>query len=543
MSSNQYFVYHLHSDYSSCTTNIDSATKIDMYINKAKECGMTALAFSEHGNVLNWYEKKTKIEQAGLKYVHAAEMYVTATLDEKIRDNYHCVLIAKNYDGFLELNKLISQSFNRNDNHYYYRPRISIDDVMNTSDNIIVTTACLAGILNSENKTLVDTFVNWLKKNKHRCYLEIQHHNVEAQKKYNNFLVELSKKTDIPLVAGTDTHSLNEEYAKARELLQKCKNVYFDNEEGWDLTFKTYDELVSSYKLQNVLDENIYLKAIENTNRIAEQIEPFELDMSTKYPKLYENSTEVFTKMVYDAIDTHPYALKYHTREEIINRIEEELPVYEKTGMIDFMLFQKMVRDWEHENGIYAGVARGSVSGSYIAYLLGITEMDSIRFNLNFFRFANPYRASNADIDSDYYEPDREKVREFLFTNPKIKSAEIVAFGTIKTRGAIRDLCRALEIPLETANEICNKLSVNEKKEEYASDELRQQYPELFKYVDLVNGVITSVGTHPSGVLCASRDIESEIGLFSLSTTEHSVSCNDMRGLDACWWTKLDCLG
>ena len=541
-----YFIYHLHSDYSSCTTNIDSVTKIDMYINKAKECGMTALAFSEHGNILNWYEKKSKIEKAGMKYVHAMEAYVTETLDEAIRDNYHFVLIAKNYDGFLELNRLNTKSYNRHDNSFYYRPRISLDDIMNTSDNIIITTACLAGLLNSQKDELKEKFINWAITHKDRVFLEIQHHNVSEQISYNKNLYILSQKTGLRLITGTDTHSIDEPHAEARVIMQKAKGVYFDNEDGWDLTFKTYDELVESYRKQNSLPMDIVLEAIRTTKIVEDMIEPFELDMSTKYPKLYDNSLEVFRKMVYDSIDTHPYALKFHTKEEIVKRIEEELPVYEKTHMIDFMLFQKFVRDWEHENNIYVGAGRGSVSGSYIAYLLGITEMDSIRFDLNFFRFANEYRVSNCDIDSDYYDPDRVKTRNFLLTCDKIKSAEIAAFGTIKLRGAIRDVGRALELPLDEVTEICDKLEeveINGKKVEVAGETLRKEYPELFKYADLVQDVIVSVGTHPAGVLCASRPIDEEIGLFSLSTTEHMVSCNDMYGLDACWWTKLDCLG
>ena len=131
-------------------------------------------------------------------------------------------------------------------------------------------------------------------------------------------------------------------------------------------------------------------------------------------------------------------------------------------------------------------------------------------------------------------------------TCDKIKSAEIAAFGTIKLRGAIRDVGRALELPLDEVTEICDKLEeveINGKKVEVAGETLRKKYPELFKYVDLVQDVIVSVGTHPAGVLCASRPIDEKIGLFSLSTTEHMVSCNDMYGRDACWWTKLDCLG
>lgn len=135
--SGQYTLYHLHSDLSNAVTNIDSTTKYYEYIARAKECGMKAMAFSEHGSVFEWWHKKSAIEAAGMKYIHAVEAYLTADLSEKIRDNYHCVLIAKNYDGFLELNALISKSFNRNDNHFYYVPRVSFQELfgkLNLSD-------------------------------------------------------------------------------------------------------------------------------------------------------------------------------------------------------------------------------------------------------------------------------------------------------------------------------------------------------------------------------------------------------------------------
>ena len=121
----QYTVYHLHSDLSNGVTNIDSTTKYHEYIELAKKCGMKSLGLSEHGSVFEWWHKKTAIEDAGMKYIHAVEAYLTANLAEKVRDNYHCVLIARNYEGFLELNGLISQSFNRKDNHFYYAPRIT----------------------------------------------------------------------------------------------------------------------------------------------------------------------------------------------------------------------------------------------------------------------------------------------------------------------------------------------------------------------------------------------------------------------------------
>lgn len=209
-----YFCYHLHSDLSNAVTNIDSVTKYHEYIERAKECGMSALAFSEHGSVMEWWHKKSAIEAAGMKYAHSVEAYLTTTLEEKVRDNMHCVLMAKNYDGFLELNRLISSSFNRKDNHYYYVPRVSFDELFATSDNILITTACIGGVFGKGDDDTQQRFLAFLTKNKHRCFLEIGHHMDDRQVSYNRRLYNLSQQTGIPLIAGTDTHVLNEAHEK-----------------------------------------------------------------------------------------------------------------------------------------------------------------------------------------------------------------------------------------------------------------------------------------------------------------------------------------
>lgn len=507
-----------------------------MYIERAKSLGMKALAFSEHGNQLGWDYKKSKIEKAGMKYVHAVEFYVTKNIEEKIRDNRHTILIAKNHKGFKEINKLVSISFNRTDGHFYYSPRITFDELKNISDNIFVTSACLGGILNGSDEEFKNDFINFMKSNKENCFLEIQHHRVKDQIEYNQTLLELHKETGIRLVAGTDTHSLNDEYADARKILQKGKKIFFSDEEDWDLTFKSYDDLIDAYKMQNSIPMEYVIQAIKNTNLIQEQVEEFVIDKSPKYPKLYEDSVGVFRTMAYESIDSHPYALKNHTREELVKRIDEEIEVYIKTNTVDFMLFQKFVRDWEKKNGIFCGPSRGSISGSMIAYLLGVTEMDSMKFDLNFFRFLNPMRQSNCDVDTDYYEPDRNAVRKFLLELDIINTAEIVTFNTVALKGAIRDVGRALEIPLATVDEISKNIESKE-------GEYRKQYPELFHYADLISGVIVSVGSHPAGVLCSSLDIDEEIGLFTTKSGGYPISCIDMHGLDDQFYVKLDCLG
>ncbi len=157
-----YTIYHLHSDLSNGVTNIDSVTKYGAYIERAKQCGMKAMGFSEHGSTFEWWHKKCEIEAAGMTYIHAVEAYLTASLTEKIRDNYHCVLIAKNYRGFLELNRLISTSFHRDDGHFYYVPRISFEELFATSDDILITTACVGGVLGKGDEATQERFLRFL---------------------------------------------------------------------------------------------------------------------------------------------------------------------------------------------------------------------------------------------------------------------------------------------------------------------------------------------------------------------------------------------
>ncbi len=551
----QYTVYHLHSDLSNGVTNIDSVTKYGEYIAKAQELGMKAMAFSEHGSVFEWWHKKTAIEEAGMKYIHAVEAYLTTTLDEKIRDNYHCVLIAKNYEGFLELNRLVSASFNRKDNHFYYAPRITFDELFATSDNIMVTTACVGGVFGKGDSEVRERFLAFMVKNKHRCFFEVGHHIDQKQVTYNLVMYELSQTTGIPLIAGTDTHVLNEEHEKGRSILQASKNIRFDGEERWDLKFKSYDELVSAYRKQGSLPEAVYLQAIENTNMMADMVEPFELDRGTKYPHIYKNPDETFREKVDAAIHEHPYALKNHTEEELKRVVDEEFKVYQATKSIDFMLLQTYLREWEKENGIQCGYGRGSVSGSMIAYLLGITQMDSVRFGLNFFRFMNPSRVTNADIDTDYSGKDRDTIKQFLLRDkmnlPNIQSAEIITFNTIAMKGAIRDVCRALYKDMskpgsawDTHNENYIAIANRVVKEAEANEaEARKKYPEVFKYVDIVNGTIVSIGTHPSGVLISDLPIDQTVGLCSIATSDYPVSMINMKELDDLMYVKLDILG
>ena len=394
-----YTITHLHSDLSNGTTNIDSVTKFEEYIDRAKSLNMKAIAFTEHGNIYSWQKKMLACQDKGIKYIHGIEAYITETLDEKVRDNYHCCLYALNTKGLFELNKLVSASgaFNRKDNHFFYTPRILFDDLIKTSDNIAISTACLGGILHKGNNDIKNKFIKFLIQNKHRCFLEIQHHNVNYQKEYNKYLYELHNKTGIRLIVGTDTHSLNKDHLEGRSILQKSKKIFFDDEEGWDLSLKTYEELIDLYKNNHqYIPINEVKIALENTNVLANMVKEYELDFNPKYPKVYENSIQVFKEKVLAGVKRRGIDKKPNFQ-EYKDRINEEFRVYKQLGAIDYMLLQVKILESAKEHGIQWGYGRGSVNGSIIAYLLGITECDSVKFKLNFFRFLNPHRASMAD--------------------------------------------------------------------------------------------------------------------------------------------------
>lgn len=565
------------------TTNIDSITNFRDYIARAKELGMSAICFTEHGNLFEWIHKKEEVEKAGMKYIHGIEAYITESLEEKVRDNYHCVLIAKNYDGVLELNQLVSESYNRSDGHFYYMPRILYDDLEKTSDNILISTACLGGILHKGNENIRNRFICFLQRNKHRCFLEIQHHIDNGQKEYNKYLHMLSKEIGVPLITGTDTHALNEEHLEGRSILQKSKNVFFADEESWDLTFKSYDELVSAYEKQNSLPMDVVKEAINNTNVLADMVEEFEIDRTYKYPHLWENPMKTFQDKIMEGIKKRGVD-KYPNYQEYIDRIKHELKAYEHNGAIDFMLLMDDIISWCIEKDIRVGYGRGSVNGSVIAWLLGITEMDSIKHNLNFERFMNTERVSLSDIDTDFPPSRIEEVKQYIFSKTGLYCCDIVTFNTVADKGAIRDVCRGLykesdirsklsakwqkrydsyieccdyyngqgqsfDMPEDLKKEIekCtinhvkiaeNVISLMETDEELARD----TYPEVFKYVDLIKGTIVSVGSHPCGCVVAPFTITDRFGTFTTSTSNYPVSQINMKEIDSLNYVKLDLL-
>ena len=547
---NNYFCYHLHTE----DSLLDSCTSHKLYTDRAVELGQKAIGFSEHGNIYNWIEKKMYANSKGLKYIHECEVYLTESLyhykdvtpdewyeanlgcdpieaqkelDEmieetkyKVRDNYHTILIAKNYEGFKELNTLIDKS--TQPDHFYYKPRITFDEFFAISDNIIKISACLASPLSrypsSENadRNIYDKLL------KTYDYYEIQPHVKSIdQIKYNKMLYEASKQYNKPLIAGTDTHSLNNYKAECRSVLQKAKKIAYADEDTFDLTYKSYDELVEMFEQQASLPMSVVLEAIDNTNKIADIVEDFELDTSFKYPVLYDDEEAVFKKRINDMYKDKVKRGIIKPDPRYKQMVREEMRVFKKIGMVGFMLFMSELVCWCWENNIPIGFCRGSVGGSMIAYLTDIIDVNPLVWNTIFSRFANESRKEIGDIDLDIAPSQRHLVYEHIIEEYGYdKTAYVLAMGTISDKGTIDEIGRALaDRWTEKHGDGANPYSLDNIariKKEYVEnpEETKEKYPDIFYYFDgLVNTTI-SQSMHPAGIIVSPVTLPDNYGTF-----------------------------
>lgn len=514
-----YVAYHVHSDYSL----LDSTTDFNLYIEKAKQLGQKAICFTEHGNTRGWVAKKMACDEAGIKYLHGVEIYLTESLHEKVRDNYHTILIAKNRQGFLELNKLLSMS--TDEEHKYYVGRLSFDEFLNISPNIIKTSACLASPLNK----LDVSHPYYEKLVKKYDYLEIQPHDCEDQIVYNRHLAALSQRYDIPLIAATDTHSINQYYAECRSLLAYAKSKHYDTEDDFDLTYKSREELEEAFRKQDSIPEEMWQAAIDNTVLMANQVEEFELDTSLKYPILYgsaEEDREKFIQNINEKLEAKLEAGIIPREQERAFRdaIKEELRVFTKLGMCGFMQSMSEILTWCHENGIVTGPGRGSVAGSRVAYVTDITDVNPETWHTVFSRFCNEDRIEAGDIDTDVIEDDRPKIFNYIIERfGQRKTAFVPSCGTLKDLATIEEIVRgfrhkwAEQHPEADKGENPYQVSLAAKiKADYGKDAetCKQKYKEVFYYFDGFLNTRVSQSVHPAGIVISPVTLDDNYGVF-----------------------------
>lgn len=519
-------MYHCHSEYSL----LDSCTKFQEYVDLAIQNGQTAIASTEHGKPMGWVSKKMYCDKMGIKFIHGVEIYLTEQLrnedGEKVRDNYHTILLARNLDGVKELNFLVSKSCD--EDHFYYNNRITFDEFLNISNNIISTSACLASPLNR----LPDDHPRYMELAAKYDFLEIQPHCHPDQVAFNQRLLALSKKLGKPLIAGTDTHNSTKYKAECRSILLAAKHKNYGDEDYFDLTYKTYEELSDMFERQGALSKEEYLSAIENTNLLNELCEDFELDTSIKYPILYgsrEADSEKFTETV-----ERKFAEKLQLgiippeqKDAFRSAIDEEMRVFRKLKMDGFMLSMSELISWCKEQGMAIGTARGSVGGSRVAYVADIIDLNPETWHTVFSRFCNEDRTEIGDIDIDVVESDRPAIFNHIIGRFGVdKTARVASFGTIKAKGVVDEVGRAkmYEWNVNHGRKYDDKSEdnpfgyrfIDKIKDEMESDldRAREKYPEIFYYFDGLMDTKVSQSVHPAGMVISPISLQENYGTF-----------------------------
>ena len=550
---------HVHSDLSNFG-EFKHINKVEQLVKRAVEIGQKTFGCTESNNVLDWVKKKQLAESNGLKYWHGVEANVCWDNGEDFkseREAHHLLLIAKNYDGVLELNEMVSKSFD--DEYKYFKPRMSFQMIKESSDNILITTADLNSPLwqyykNNFTERLKE-WTSFIIKNKHRVYLEVQNHEDVEWKMYNKMLLDIHRKYDIPLVASCDVHAIDEEDNTLRKIVSKAKEKKGrksdeDTVDNLRLLYDDVNTIINGFKSQNVLSEDEINKAIQGTVDLTNQVEEFELDRTPKYPQMNDNPEPYMRKLVLEGYKARGLDKLPSDKQQVYkDRVNAEMAVFRKTNSLQYMLLEYETKKYGRDNDIIPGAGRGSSGGSLISWLLFITDVDPIRWGLSFSRFLHQSRIAPPDIDSDWSGNGQFEIQKHLLTSETITSASIITFGTFGVKAAIDTLGRGLldkdgerEYSYNDIEDIKSQLII-EGQNASIPEYLKLEYPKLFSKVDKIVGVIQSVGRHAAAIICSSENLRETISTVRVPGWDYPVSAINMDSVEHLQYVKLDVLG
>lgn len=546
---------HVHTEYSL----LDGAIRINELVKKVKENGMSAVAITDHGNMFGAINFYKECMSNGIKPIIGMEAYVAKrshTDKEAKIDNEpnHLILLAKNNIGYKNLVKLSSISYTEG---FYYKPRIDKELLKKYHEGLICLSACIMGeiprkILNNNYEGAKESAIEFKNIFGEDFYLEVQSNKLREQTLVNQKLIKISKELDIPLVATNDCHYLNEEDYYTHEVLL-CIGTRKTMQDENRLSFKTNEFYL---KTKEQMQENFsYLnEAIENTVKIAEKCNVTLQFGKTILPefKIDENIShrEYFIRMCKKGIDE-----KYKDSElkkEAEKRMNYEIEVIDKMGYIDYFLIVQDFVNYAKSVNIAVGPGRGSGAGSICAYLIGITAIDPLRFNLIFERFLNPERVSMPDFDIDFCYERRGEVIEYVAKKyGREHVAQIITFGTLAARAVVRDTGRALGVSYQETDAIAKlipqeiKMTLDRALEE--SSELLKIYQEnetARKIIDIskrLEGLPRHASTHAAGVVITKEEVSSYVPLYMSDegiSTQYTMNLLEELGL-----LKMDFLG
>ena len=546
---------HLHTEFSL----LDGACRIKKLTERVKELGQEAVAITDHGVMYGVIDFYRACKAAGVKPIIGCEVYVAQrTRFDKVHeldsDSRHLVLLCRNEEGYRNLSYMVSCAFTEG---FYIKPRIDMDLLRQHCGGLIALSACLGGEI---PKRLMAGDYEGAKQvalemrdlfGEDGYYLELQDHGIPAQKQVNAGIIRLHEETGIPLVCTNDAHYLRREDAEMQDILM-CIQTGKTLDDPGRMKFETEEFYVKSEAEMATLFPN-YPEAIENTAKIA-QLCNLEFEFGKYHlpafqlPEGYTDSEEYFRKLCWDG-----FVRRYpHQPEEYRKQLDYEMNMIRKMGFVDYFLIVSDFIAYAKGNQIPVGPGRGSAAGSMVSYCLNITDLDPMKYNLYFERFLNPERVSMPDIDIDFCIRRRQEVIDYV--NRKYGAdhvAQIITFGTMAARGAIRDVARVMNFPYAEADALAKQVPTTlhitledslklskQLKDSYDGDE---RVKKLIDTAMAIEGMPRNSSTHAAGVVITSRPVSDYVPLATndgLPVTQYVMTTLEELGL-----LKMDFLG
>ena len=546
---------HVHTDYSL----LDGVCRIDRLIEKAIDYKYRAAAITDHGNMFGVIEFYDAMMKAGLKPIIGEEFYVapTSMRDKKTVggvSNFHLTVLAMNERGYKNLMKLTSLAYLEG---FYYKPRIDKEILKNYSEGLIVMSGCLKGeipyyLLRNDYETAYKVAKEYLEIFGHnRFYLEMMRLGFKENDIVNAGLVKLSRDLGIPIVATNDVHFIDRTDKEAHDALLAIQtNTYIDETdrfrmESEEIYFKSPDEMVGLF--------SDHPEAIENTLKIAEQcnllieLDPVNAHLpSCELPEGFDTPSAYLEHLAWEG-----FRRRYPTgNKKAEERLKYELSVINKLNFASYFLIINDIVQSAKAMGVPVGPGRGSAVGSLTLYVLGVTEIDPLKYNLLFERFLNPSRVSLPDVDIDFGDEQRDKIIAHVEQRyGKNNVAQIITFGTMASRAVVRDVGRILRIPYGEVDRLAKKIPMGMSLEHAMEDkELRKliaskdEYKRMMEIAKRLEGVARHVSTHAAGIVITPKELTEFVPLYK-APDGNTMTQYSMKSLEKIGLLKIDILG
>lgn len=553
----EYTHLHVHTQYSI----LDGAAKIPELISKVKENGMKSLAITDHGNMFGVLKFCNEAKKQGIKPIIGCEVYMATNsrFDKQGKENrhaYHLILLAKNITGYRNLSRLASLGYKEG---FYYSPRIDKELLRKYSEGLIASTACLGGELpkaiihkgEAQEEEVINEFIDIFGDD---FYLEVMDHGWPEQKQVNKRIFELAEKFNRKVIATNDVHFVNKADFDAHKILI-CLNTGRDLDDKGGLHYTGNEYLKSPAEMAELFKD--HPEALTNTKDVVDKVEVYDITTNDiilprfPLPEGFETEDDYLRELTYKGAER----VYEDITEDVKERLDYELKVIKEMGFPGYFLIVQDFIAKARELNVMVGPGRGSAAGSAVAFCTGITNIDPIKYNLLFERFLNPERVSMPDIDIDFDDEGRERVLQYVIDKyGESHVAQIVTFGTMAAKLAIRDVARVLKLPLQEADRLAKLvperpgITLSQAfKEVKELGDIRNKGDELAKktltFAQTLEGIARHTGTHACGVIIGPDDLIDHIPLSTAKDSKLMVTQYDGKLVESVGMLKMDFLG